>query len=288
MTTFPTPDPIELRIRLGAGDVSIVAEARIDTEVEVHPSDPGSSADVEHAQRTRVDHRDGVVVIEAPDVDRTWRLRRGPSISVRVNLPEDSRVRVVAASAEVRCSGRLGQMDVKTASGDVDVEHAAELTIETGSGDVEVGRATGDAKLATASGDIAIADVGGDLQVSAASGDISIGHAHGDVRVTTASGDATAGPVDGSVVVKTASGDARIGALTRGTATFNSASGDVHVGITEGTAAWLDVKSMSGDVRSTLDDVDGPVDGGDTVRVRVRTASGDVSVTRASAHASTA
>jgi DUF4097 and DUF4098 domain-containing protein YvlB len=272
MTTFPTPEPIELRVQVGRGDVTIVAEARDDTTVEVVPSDPRDSSDVEHAEATRIDHHDGVVVVAAPDDSRTWRIRRSPSISVRVRLPEDSRVRVVTESAEVRCSGRLGRTDVTTASGTVEVEHAAELSIGTGSGDIDVGRSTGDATLATASGDVVIADVGGDLQVTSASGDASIGHAHGDLRVQTASGDTTAGAVDGSVTVKTASGDARVDALARG--------------IVEGTTAWLDVQSASGDVRSTLDDADAPTDGADTVRVRVRTASGDVTITRAAVEGS--
>ena len=55
----------------------------------------------------------------------------------------------------------------------------------------------------------------------------------------------------------------------------------LSIGIAEGTAAWLDVQSLTGNVQTSLDDAEGPVEGGDTVRVRARTISGDVSITRA-------
>jgi hypothetical protein len=282
MPTFPTPNAIDLRVRAVAGEVTIEASARDDTVVEVAPMNPRSAADVEHAEATRVEHRDGVVVVEVPDVGGTWLLRRSPAVAIRVLLPEGSRAQLTTKSAGVRCRGRLGATEIKTASGDVQVEHADGLVVETASGDIRVERADGEVRVRTASGDVSVGEAGGAAQVHSASGDVAFGHAHGDVRVQTASGDTTIARAEGSVAAKTASGDAEVRAVTRGEVTFETASGDLRIGIAEGTAAWLDVQSLSGAVRSSLDDATGPIDGGETVRVRARTLSGDVLITRAS------
>jgi len=279
--TFPTPAPIELRVRLGGGDVDILAEARADTAVDVLPSNPASRADVELADATTVEHRDGVVTVDVPDRRNGWRLGRTGSVTVRVALPEGSAVRVEAASADVKSDGRLGLVEAKTASGDVEIEHAEVLSIKTASGDVVARHADGDATLGTASGEIWLVEVGGDAQLSSASGDVHVGHARGDVGIKTASGDALVDDVEGSVTAKTASGDAELRRVRRGTVAFDTASGDLSIGIAEGTAAWLDVQSLTGNVQTSLDDAEGPVEGGDTVRVRARTISGDVSITRA-------
>jgi hypothetical protein len=62
-------------------------------------------------------------------------------------------------------------------------------------------------------------------------------------------------------------------------------SGEVVVGIAEGTAAQLDLRTGSGDVRNSLTPSDGPADGDETLVVHARTGSGDVIVARASAQA---
>lgn len=282
MPTFPTPNPIELRVRLGAGDVVIEASARTDTVVDVEPARASSSSDCEHAEATRIEHHGDTVVVEAPEGVRNWLPGRSPAITVRVQLPEGSAVHVAAKSADVRCRGSLGTTDIKTASGDIEVEHAEGVVLETASGDIRAQQADGTVKIRTASGDVVVGEAGGTAELHSASGDVAIGHARGDVRVKTASGDTTIDSAEGSVAAKTASGDAELRAVSRGTVSFETASGDLRIGIAEGTAAWLDVQSISGQVRSSLEDASGPVEGGETVRVRARTLSGDVLITRAS------
>ncbi len=281
MHTFPSPEPIELRVRLGAGDVAVEAAPRTETDVEVQPSDPGSRVDVEHAEATRVDHREGIVTVTAPDEGRSWRVGRSPAIVVRVGLPEGSTIRVDSSSADVVGRGRLGPAEVKTASGDVEIEQAADVKVETASGDIIVRRADGEARIGTASGDVMLQHVTGDAEVTSASGDILVGRADGELRLKTASGDATVDTAEGSVTAKTASGDARVRQAHRGALSFDTASGDVRIGIAEGTAAWLDVQSLSGQVSSALAEADAPDEDGDTVRVRARTLSGDIAITRA-------
>jgi DUF4097 and DUF4098 domain-containing protein YvlB len=282
MPTFPTPGPVDLRVRIGEGEVTVVAAERADTEVEVSPANPASQADVELAEATRVEHSDDAVIVEAPEHRHSWLLGRSAAIVVRVGVPEGSSARIAVSSADVRGRGRLGAVEAKSASGDVEIDHAATLSVQTASGDIVVREADGDARLATASGDISLFDASGSAQLSTASGDVYVGHAFGDVGVKAASGDISIDAADASVTVKSASGDAELRRVRSGTVTLETASGDVGVGIAAGTAAWLDVQSLTGDVRSSLDDADGPVEGGETVRVRARTISGDIAITRAS------
>jgi hypothetical protein len=282
MPSFPTPGPVDLRVRIGEGEVTVMAAERTDTEVEVRPANPASRGDVELAEATRIEHLGNDVVVEAPMQRHSWLLGRSAAIVVRVGLPEGSAARIDVASADVRCRGRLGAVETKSASGDVEIDHAATLSVQTASGDILVREADGDARLGTASGDISLFDVSGSAQLSTASGDVYVGHAVGDLGVKAASGDTAIDAADASVTVKSASGDAELRRVRTGTVTLETASGDVGVGIAEGTAAWLDVQSLTGEVRSSLDNADGPVEGGETVRVRARTISGDVSITRAS------
>lgn len=280
MPTFATPEPIDLRVKIGAGSVLIEASERADTEAEVEPMNPNRSEDVELAERTSLDFSDGRLVIETPDADRKWFGRNG-EVRVRVAMPEGSSVRANTASGDLRGTGRFGDTELNTASGDLTVEHVASLRANCASGDITCRTVDGDARINSASGSIAVDQVAGEAQASTASGDVRLGEVDGDVRLNSASGDATVDVAHGSVTGKTASGDLRIGRVEQGRVSANGASGDVYVGVAPGTAAWLDVTSMSGDVNSRLDQTDQPADGEPTVEIRVRTLSGDVVIARA-------
>jgi hypothetical protein len=67
----------------------------------------------------------------------------------------------------------------------------------------------------------------------------------------------------------------------RGSLDLETAYGTVEAGIREGTAAWLDVESGSGRVRNLLTPSDGPPSSEDSLRVRARTAFGNVVIRRA-------
>jgi hypothetical protein len=278
MPTFPTPEPITLRLKLNSGEAHLSAGPRTETEVEVLPTNPSHTPDVETAEHTAVHHRDGVVVIEAPD-DR--RFGRTGSVRVRVSLPEGSAIRGSVASADVHVDGQVGAVEMHSASGDLHIDHAGDVTVQTASGDVFCRQVDGEAKVQTASGDLQIATVSGRAQVSTASGDARLDEVIGDLRLQGASGDLQVGTVGGSVEAKTASGDVRIGSVRQGEVSVDAASGDIQVGVAEGTTAWLELSSLSGDVTSALDEADEPGDSQLTVSVPARTLSGNISIVRA-------
>lgn len=280
MPTFATPEPITLRINSPEGDIKLEASDRQDTEVEVLPSKPGRSQDVELAEQTQVEHRNGTVVVEVPDEHRR-RFGRSGSVDIRVALPEGSQVRIHTASADVHATGRYGDVELDAASADVQIGQTADLTVQCASGGLYCREVDGELRATSASGEVRVERVRGNAQVSTASGDASLGEVHGDLRVNIASGDARVDVANGSVTGKAASGDLRIGSVRRGHVQVDGASGDVAIGVASGTAAWLDVSSLSGDVASSLDQTERPGESDETVEIRVRTISGDVVINRA-------
>ena len=83
------------------------------------------------------------------------------------------------------------------------------------------------------------------------------------------------------VSAKTGSGDVRVGQAWSGEVRATTASGDVDVSVARGTAVWLDLNTISGDVRNDLDAIAGPDETDATLELRAKTASGDITVTRA-------
>jgi DUF4097 and DUF4098 domain-containing protein YvlB len=81
-------------------------------------------------------------------------------------------------------------------------------------------------------------------------------------------------------VAKSANGDVRLGEVARGSVVLETGLGDVEVGIPEGTAAWLDVRSGTGRVHSELEAAEAPEPSAETVEVRARTAAGNVLISR--------
>src|SRR6185436_19066792 len=100
-----------------------------------------------------------------------------------------------------------------------------------------------------AAGEVAIGHLAGRADIDGSRGHVWIGHASADLAVSSASGGVDIDRADGSVTATTASGPIRIGRLTQGHAKLMNGSGDIEVGISEGTVAHIDVDSERGSVR---------------------------------------
>ncbi|GAA2785421.1 DUF4097 family beta strand repeat-containing protein [Saccharopolyspora taberi] len=280
MPIFDTPEPISATIDVVAGQVRIIAGDRADTAVDVRPSDPGSAADVRAAERIRVEYTDRLVV----KATRQWRdhtFRSDvASVEVTIELPAGSRVQGDLALGEFRCEGRLGDCRFKTAVGDIRVEDAGELRLKTSSGKITVDRAEGHAEIVTGSGDVRIHELGSTAVVKNSNGDTRLGEVAGDLRMRTANGNISVDRAHASVGARTANGDIRIGEVARGSVELDATTGELEIGIRQGTAAWLDVNSGTGRVETHLDEAEGPEGAADTVRVRARSVTGDIIVHR--------
>ena len=185
---FPSDDPIDLQIRIPAGDIAVSAAATQTVTVTLDGSDRTLAA-------TRVEFEDGTLSIIVPDQSG---LRRDGSLDVVVELPEGSSCRVNTASADVQCTGELAALDVHSASGEVSAERVSgRARVDTASGDVSLGTAA-EAEVESASGDVQIGQVSGGVAVRTASGDVQIEAASGHrTDINAASGDISVGVAPG-------------------------------------------------------------------------------------------
>lgn len=279
MPSFDTPAPISVTLDLVSGDVRLVASDRGDTVVEVRPSDPSRTVDVETAEQTGVEYGDGMLLIKSPKPRGLF--GRGGSVAVMIVLPAGSRLHATLASGDLQGQGRLGECRLEIASGDIRLDETGALRLDASSGNVALDRVAGQAEVSCASGDVRIRAIDGPAALKTTSGDSWIGEINGDLQIAAASGDVAVERAHASVRARTANGDVRLGDVARGMVVLDTASGDIAVGIREGSAAWLDVSTISGDVHNALDDADGPGASEETVEVRARTASGDITIRRA-------
>jgi hypothetical protein len=268
---FDTPGKTRLRVKNAAGLVSVDPSETGRTTVELEAL-RDDDATREAIERATVELNGNEVLVEIGvggkgfGVGPAWiSFGRTPQVGVRIRCPEGSDLDCMTASADVTTTGRLGEVEVKTASGDVSVEHAAGLRVHSASGDVRGATIDGDARLQTVSGDIRLGTVTGPVSTTLVSGDFAIDEAHTDLSA------------------KSVSGDQRIGAVREGQIKVQSVSGDVRLGVRPGTRLRIDANSVSGDVSSEFDVKDSPseVSSGREAQLQVKTVSGDVEITRA-------
>lgn len=281
MPEFKTPEPISAVIDISMGDVRIVASDRPDTVVEVRPSDPAKRADVSAAEQTRVEYAAGRLLVKTA---RRWKsyspFSSGASVEVQVALPSGSQVTGEASVSTFRCAGTLGACRLKTAVGDLEVEHAAAAELTTSVGDITLERATGNAELSTGSGEVRAGEIDGAAIVKNSNGPTRIGEVGGELRVKAANGDIAVEHALASLIAKTANGDISVGAARRGSVVAETGLGTVTIGIPDGTAAWLDLRTGFGRLSNSLDAAGPPEPGEDAVEVRARSGYGDITVRR--------
>ncbi len=281
MPTFPTPDPITVTLEV-MGDVRLTASDRADTVVSVRPADSSKSADVRAAEQTRVDHDQGNLTVTTPKTWRHYTPFGGDGLAdVFIELPTGSRVTAELAMGHLSADGELGACQIHTGMGSLRLDQTGALRASTGYGSVAVDRVVGDAELKTGSGQVRADRIEGEAVVRNSNGDTTLGDVAGDLRVKAANGNIAVGRAGGSVSAKTANGEVRIGEVVRGEIVMETAAGDLEVAVREGTAAWLDVFTRFGAVRSTLDPAEAPSPSDSTVRVRARTSAGDIVIARA-------
>lgn len=231
---FVTSEPPKLRVSNPSGRVEIEAGLRAETIVEVDGAD---------AEEIAVEQRGREIVVE-----RKRKLGLGGgSFDIRILTPEGADAELDLASADTRTTGPLGDVRVRTASGDMQLD-----------------------------------SIGGRLDVSTASGDVVVAAASGGGTIRTASGDVVVREAGGRLGVMTASGDLVVAAIAEGGLDLKSASGDMRIGIAAGSRFHVDARSLSGETTSDLEvlgaetTTEGPL-----VELKATSMSGDIRLTRA-------
>jgi hypothetical protein len=269
--SFDTPGPVTLDLRVPTGEIEIQPTLDGRVEVELIAHDEESQALVDGA---RIEQHGDDIHVEVPH-------KRGgfgfqfffgrSGISCRVKCPPSSNLEVRSKSADVIARGTLGNVAVNTASGAVELRTVeGNLGVKSASGDIQAEHVGGNANVSTASGDVFLGFVGDITTVNAVSGDVRIGEAIADTSVTTVSGDQQHEAVFG------------------GNVTAQSVSGDILVAVRRGAKVYLDCNTLSGDTSSELDMTGEPAADGPLIEIRVKTVSGDITITRAPAPADSA
>lgn len=277
MHTFETPGATALAVQTGAGRVTITAGETARTTVDLTPL---NSAGEEAVAEARVEQNGRTVVVHLPRL-RGGLFRQGPSVDIAITCPLGTSLSVKADSAEVLATGTFGDAVVTTGSGHIEVDTVTRSAkLKTGSGGVTAGH-VGEALVATTgSGDIAVSQTSRHALLTVGSGDISIGELGGEAVTKTGSGDVEVGRLDGTLLTKTGSGSLTVRRATSGKVTARGASGNVDIGIEDGTAAWLDVSTVSGRISQELGEADAPGEGQQRIEITAHTVSGNLRVHR--------
>ncbi|MEU7035666.1 DUF4097 family beta strand repeat-containing protein [Streptomyces sp. NPDC046237] len=278
MPTFDTPEPLSATVEIEIGRARIVAGKRTDTVVEVVPSDPGDKLDVQAAAETKVTCAGGKLLVKGPKKRSLF--GKVGAVDVTVELPAGSELIGSTGLGELIGEGRFGDCRLTTAAGDIQLEEAAAVRLKTSHGDILVDRTTGEAEI-QGSGRVRVGRIDGAATIKNLNGETTIGEVSGELRVNSSNGPIGVTRALSSVTAKTASGAIRLDEVVRGQITLDSAAGGLEVGIAEGTAAWLDVRSKAGRVRNELGTAEGPGQSDETVEVRGRTSVGDIVIRRA-------
>ena len=280
MQKFDTPEPITANIEPGVGSVTVVAADRLDTVVEIRPTNPDNESDVDAAQRTTVDFAGNTLTIRGPKYNPFIGPSKNRSIDITVQLPAGSHLHGKSGTGDLTATGRLGDLRYKTGLGHIQFDEAAALSVTSGTGNVLGNRVTGKATVTTA-GRLHVGELaeGGELKNS--NGNTVISAARAPVKVRAANGDITVEEAADDVEAKSANGAVRVLDAVRGSLTLETGMGEIEVGIREGSAAWLDVKTKFGRVRNEMTASEAPSEHADKVEIHANTAFGDVTVRRA-------
>ena len=271
MHVFETPGSVSLQVKLPSGRVLVTTADEPRTTVEVVAVGRRGQDAIDEIEVT-MDERLGRFAVKVEQKDRfrwgpiqiTW----GGDFECRIVCPPGTDLDLAGASTALRSDGELGDVSVRTVSGDIRLESVrGALQVKTASGDVSVDTIASQASLTTVSGDLGVERVDASLTARSVSGDATLGSISAPLTLSTTSGDVDLKSVGG--------GDVRV----------QTVSGDVRVGIAPGTRTWIDAASVSGRLESELGLDQEPAAETDeaVVPLHVKTVSGDVSIVRAAA-----
>ena len=274
MPAFATPGPITATVQVAGAQVRVTASDRTDTEVLVEPINEANPPDVKVASRTKVGFAGGQLAVKT-----TVSGSKKGSVAITIGLPAGSSLVAYLAHSSVHTDGPLGECELHMASGRVQLDRIDALQANISAGEAEVGHIAGRANIDGGAFAVRIGEAEGAVGITSSGGRAWIGHATADLEFSSGSGGFDIDRADGSVTATTGSGAIRIGRMTHGQAKLMNGSGNIEVGIGEGTAADIDVNSERGSVRNS---VASPDNAGDTkVTVHARTRHGDIIIQRA-------
>jgi hypothetical protein len=257
---FTVHGPLEVDIRLGMGRLDTTIADPDTAWASVEPVNPSHEPSVQLAAQASISLDGERLRVHVPESGRLF--RRG-EVAIRLGLPAASAVMVKGGAVDVTVVGGVDAMTLKLGAGEVEVDEAtSSLVVKAGQTDVHVG-------------------VSGAVAVNTGQGSLTAERV-GDAVFKTGQGSVQLGRTDGTVTVKGGSVDLDVTEAGSGEVSFTTGSGSARVGVAAGTTVELDLMSASGDVRCELPMESSAPTGGAGLRLRLRTASGNLRVSPAS------
>lgn len=247
--TFSVDENPNLDVRIPVGRIEIRESKTGQVRVKVDTRDPG----------LYVEQRGNTIVV-ASDKEGSF-ITRSTSY-VEIETPSGSDAYLGAASARIETLVPLGDVEIKSASGDVEVEEADSLRVKSASGNLRVGW------------------VKDRLLFTSASGDLKVNKSEGsNTAASTASGNVRIEESNASLDVNTVSGNLRVNRYEGPRANLKSMSGSMVVCIPAGTSIDLDVSLLSGSLRLPKpEETKTPVER--SMSLRAKSVSGDLKIKR--------
>jgi hypothetical protein len=279
MPVFATPGPIAATVQVAGAQVRVTSSDRTDTVVLVEPIDKASKSDVKVADKTKVDFAGGRLSVKT-----TVSGDKNGSVAITIDLPAGSSLVAYLAHSTVHADGSFGDCELHTASSRVQLDRINALQANIAAGEVAIGHIAGRATIEGSEVAVRISEAKGTVGLSSSGGQTWIGHASADLDLSSGSGGFDIGRADGSVTATTGNGVIRIGRMTDGQAKLKNGSGNIEVGISEGTAASIDANSERGALHNFVSSQGNDDPSDHKVMVHARTRHGDVIIQRAASH----
>ena len=257
-----------VRIEIGAGLVEITPTDGDQTHATLAVTD-GTPEDITFKVSS------GELIVELPKNH----IRRGPEVHVRIQTPGTLNARIKTGSGDIVADTSLGEARLSTGSGDIRVERTeGVLAASTGSGDIRLQHAAAPVRANTGSGDVDVSTADDLVAASTGSGNVRIGDASGPATVKVGSGDITIERIRDHSVATSGSGDVRVEYADGPSVRAETARGDVQIGVPDGVPTFLDLKTVTGQIRCDLEPGRQPDEGERSLMLRARTVSGDITV----------
>lgn len=268
---FSVTGPQQLYVDLPSGELTVAANDTDQVVVRVNGPDEASVI---------VDQDGDRISVVSPRRSGFFASGHG-ALTVTVDVPSGSNLVTSLGSAPLTAHGPLGHVRISSGSGEVSLDEVRrQAVVKTGSGTIRIRTVGAEAALKAGSGEIVVGTLAGKAKLATGSGSIEVGHTGAAVSLKSGSGDLSVDTAEGDVTLSTASGDLRVGRMTRGQALLKNVSGDIRLGIPDGTPVWTDIRSSTGRIRSTLAPTGAPAEGQDHVRVRAKSVTGDIALER--------
>lgn len=272
--TFAATGPVRVRATIRSSDLIVTATDNTEVRVLLEPH-RDNGAGRSYAVDTDVHMRGEDLDIEVPRTNGSL-FGTTPRLRITVEVPTGSHLDLSSGSGDIQARGEVGEVRVRTGSGELNLQDAGPVTVASGSGNVQVQSLT-DGEFTSGSGNVRLGRATGHVRAKSGSGDLTIDDVT-DVVSTGASGDTSIGLLAGTAQFRSASGNVSIREAVRGQINAVSASGHITVGVRPGTAVLLDCTSTSGRTESELGATDAPGHGEDTLELRARAVSGNVRI----------